>query len=254
MNVVEQDLVRLYQKNSKHSAYQILPKSLKNLIKDEVVQDITRYEAERFEWLKSKLDLSDKKIVDIGGNTGYFTFETLDAGASEVLYIEGNDDHAQFVSKAAEVLQANVKVTTKYFDFQHDLSGESYDIVLLFNVIHHLGDDFGDQSFTKSQALDKMKSSVNYFADKTERLVLQMGFCWKGDRTQLLFENGTKAEVIEFIRETIKDIWEIEHIGIAEETQGQTEFVDMDESNMPRNNALGEFRNRPIFILKKLQD
>ena len=151
------------------------------------------------------------------------------------------------------MLHTNVKVIAKYFDFQQDLAEEFYDIVFLFNVIHHLGDDFGDQNFTKSQALDKMKSSVNYFADKTDRLVLQMGFCWKGDRNQLLFENGTKAEMIDFIKDTIKDIWEIEYIGIAEETQGHTYFVDLDESNMSRNNALGEFRNRPIFILKKIQ-
>jgi SAM-dependent methyltransferase len=251
MNVAATDLVALYKKNSKHSAYQILPRSLENLIEDEVEQGIPRFEAERFEWLKSKLDFTDKRVADIGGNTGYFTFEAFDAGAREVVYVEGNTDHAQFVAMAAEMLHANVKVIPKYFDFSEDLKGEHLDIVLLFNVIHHLGDDFGDQSLTKFQALEKMKTSINYFADKTDRLVLQMGYCWKGDRKQLLFANGTKAEMTDFVKDAIQDIWEIEHIGVAEEIQGQTVFADMVGSNMGRNDKLGEFRNRPIFILKK---
>jgi SAM-dependent methyltransferase len=252
MNVAARDLVALYEKNSKHSAYQILPRSLTDLIHDEVVQGIPRFEAERFEWLKSKLDFAGKRVADIGGNTGYFTFEAIDAGARELVYVEGNSDHAQFVAMAAEMLQANVKVIPKYFNFKDDLKGEHLDIVLLFNVIHHLGDDFGDQSLTKYQALEKMKSSINYFADKTDRLVLQMGYCWKGDRTQLLFEKGTKAEMLDFVTDAIHGTWEIEHVGVAEENQGQTVFVDMVESNMARNDKMGEFRNRPIFILKNL--
>jgi len=253
MNVVKQDLVRLYEQNSKHSAYQILPPSLKRIIGDQVVQVIPRFEAERFAWLKSKLDFAGLKIVDIGGNTGYFTFESLDSGANQVVYIEGNVSHSIFVSKATALLEANVKIVNKYFDFNEDLKGDYFDIVLLFNVIHHLGDDFGDPSFTKSQALEKMKSSINYFADKTERLVLQIGFCWKGDRNQLLFENGTKSEMLEFIKDTVDGIWELEHVGIAEVQGEETVFVDMAEANLVRKDTMGEFRNRPILILKNLK-
>jgi SAM-dependent methyltransferase len=253
MNVIEQDLVALYKINSKHSAYQILPNSLKNIIKEEVVQAIPRFEKERFEWLKSKLDFQNTKIVDIGGNTGYFTFEAIEAGASEAIYVEGNSNHAEFVKKAAELIHANVKVVNKYFDFQEALTEETFDVVFIFNVIHHLGDDFGDQNYTKAQALEKMKSAINYFKNKADRLVLQMGFCWKGDRTQLLFENGTKSEMIDFINETIEGFWKIEQIGIAEIQNGNTVFNDLNESNRGRNDDLGEFRNRPIFILKNLR-
>jgi hypothetical protein len=37
------------------------------------------------------------------------------------------------------------------------------DIVLLLNVIHHLGDDFGDKSLLWKKAKEKMKASINYF-------------------------------------------------------------------------------------------
>jgi hypothetical protein len=58
------------------------------------------------------------------------------------------------------------------------------DIVLLFNVIHHLGDDFGDKSLLWKKAKEKMKL-VSIAFHTNEVLVLQMGFCWKGDRNRV---------------------------------------------------------------------
>jgi hypothetical protein len=98
-----------------------------------------------------------------------------------------------------------------------------------------------------------MKSSINYFADKAERLVLQIGFCWKGDRNQFLFENGIKSEMLEFIKDTIDGIWELEHVGIAEVQGEETVFVDIAEGNLVRKDTLGEFCNRPIVVLKNLK-
>ena len=251
MKLAEKDfLVELYRMNSKHSAYQILPKLLKPLIEEEVQQSIPRFEQERLDWVSSQISFAKKRIVDIGGNTGFFTFEAIDMGAEEVIYIEGNTNHAHFVTKAKELLDLNISVKNKYFDFQTDLAQEHADIVLLFNVIHHLGEDFGDQNSTKVEALEAMKEAIIYFSGKTEYLVLQMGFCWKGDRTKLLFENGTKQEMIDFVRLAIADHWEIQSIGIAESENGETVYRPLSEKNILRDDSLGEFRNRPIFILK----
>lgn len=251
MNLTERDiLVDLYQKNSKHSGYQILPKALKSFIHQDVKQFISRFEQERLDWVTSQISFSGKRVVDIGGNTGFFTFEAMDLGAEEVIYIEGNANHAQFVSKAKELLGLNIQVKNKYFDFQTDLENDHVDVVLLFNVIHHLGDDFGDQSSSKEEALEKMKEAINYFSDKTNLMVLQMGFCWKGDRNELLFKDGTKSEMIDFVKSAVDGNWVIQSIGVPEEIGGLTEYKELSTENIQRNDSLGEFRNRPIFILK----
>ncbi|MCS5488963.1 class I SAM-dependent methyltransferase [Algoriphagus limi] len=251
MNITEKDiLVDLYQKNSKHSGYQILPKALKTLIHEDVKQFISRFEQERLDWLLSQIDFSGKRVLDIGGNTGFFTFEAIEAGAKEVIYVEGNPNHSDFVSKAKDILGFNIDVRNKYFDFYSDLKNDRIDIVLLFNVIHHLGDDFGDQGSSKEEALEKMKEAINYFSDKTNIMVLQMGFCWKGDRNELLFKNGTKSEMIDFVKSATIEKWEIQSIGIPEEKDGKTEYRELSLQNIERFDSLGEFRNRPIFILK----
>jgi hypothetical protein len=52
-------------------------------------------------------------------------------------------------------------------------------LCVLFNVIHHLGDDFGD----KSLSMEKQKDEGGIVIFIIKRISsLQMGFCWKGDR------------------------------------------------------------------------
>lgn len=247
---MNKELLDLYHKTSKHSSYQTLAPSIQKLINIPVNQTINRFEEERMDFLNKNLSFTDKKVLDIGGNTGYFSFQSLEAGANEVLYIEGNSAHASFVSKAAELLNKNIKSQNRYLDFKSDLDEVPFDIVLCFNVIHHLGDDFGDGTITMDKAKVEMQNAVNYFHDKTDILVLQMGFCWKGNRNLLLFENGTKSEMIDFIKDSTKDLWDIVAIGVAEEDETDTIYKAIDESNIQRFDHLGEFRNRPIFILK----
>nr|WP_288834193.1 methyltransferase domain-containing protein [uncultured Flavobacterium sp.] len=244
-------LKKLYQNTSKHSNYQTIHDSLKKYLDTNELTIHSRFEAERMSFVNNYLDFKDKKVVDVGGNTGYFSFESIAKGAREVVYIEGNKEHAQFVKYVSDDLKLNVKTHNEYLDFdKNHTSLHHTDIVLLFNVIHHLGDDFGDKNLSMQKAKERMIDSINYFHNKTEFLVLQMGFCWKGDRNLLLFENGIKKEMIDFIRNSTKDNWEIQTIGIAEDHNGKTVYNVVNDINIERNDALGEFRNRPIFILK----
>lgn len=247
---MNKELIELYKKTSKHSNYQVLPNSLKNIIEESVLPTISRYENERMDFLKSELNFENKKVLDIGGNTGFFSFEAIDAGADQVTLIEGNLAHETFVKKGAQLLGKNINTHNLYLDFKSNLVNEPFDIVLLFNVIHHLGDDFGDKYIALEEAKHEMKNAINFFSDKTEFLVLQMGFCWKGDRNLSLFEHGTKLEMIDFIKEATKDKWIIDAIGVAEELDDKTVYNALNEKNIQRQNKLGEFRNRPIFILK----
>lgn len=245
-------LIDLYSKVSKHSNYQILPTKINSLINIDLLKINSRFEIERLNYLNAKLSFKTKTVSDIGGNTGFFSFEILDMGAKKVYYYEGNFEHAEFVSSASSLLDSNIQVFNKYLNFDKDDVVPKTDIVLLFNVIHHLGDDFGDVKLNIDAAKNKMKNCINFFVDKTEYLILQLGFCWKGDRTKLLFKNGTKREMIHFVKNAVNGYWKIDSIGVAEEINSETKYNDLNNFNIERKDTLGEFRNRPIFILKSL--
>lgn len=241
-------LVELYMKGSKHSNYQILSDSLRELLPTSCIETKSRQERERWEYIIKNCDLRDKTILDIGGNTGFFTFEALNMGANHVDYYEGNRVHAAFVREAVSILGLEEKVTVfpEYFNFEEM---KTHDIIFCLNVIHHLGDDFGKE-INMDKAKAEMLRCINKLADSAEIMVFQMGFNWCGNRENCLFENGLKCEMEEFILEGTKGEWEIVKIGIAERKDNNITYNDVSELNNNRNDDLGEFLNRPIFILK----
>lgn len=255
-NLQIQELKALYQQFSKHSHYQILASSLSEIIGNNNLCVNSRYERERLEYIISILDPRGKKILDIGGNTGFFTFEILKLGAESVTYYEGNQEHFRFVDKARELLGCENKVViyNEYLSFQNDLVDKKYNIILLLNVLHHIGDDYGDKKLSIENAKESIVSSINSLASVCEYLVLQLGFCWQGDRNKLLFKHGTKREMIDFLSKEIGYKWDFVGIGIPERKENVVKYVEIDDLNIRRNDSLGEFLNRPMFILESKEN
>lgn len=136
-----EELKTLYLEKGRHSQYQILASDLRDILGD-CVPFKSKYEMERLDYIKENLNLKDKNILDIGGNTGYFTFEALKAGAKRADYYEGNKTHADFVTLAAEVLglEKRINIHNEYYLAQE--REKRYDVVFFLNVMHHLGYDF----------------------------------------------------------------------------------------------------------------
>lgn len=247
-------LKSLYLKESKHSHYQILSDELTEMIGIGKSQNRTRYEKERLDFILAKLSVSNKTILDIGGNTGYFTTELIRRGAASVHYVEGNKSHAEFTELALEVLgyQGNAIIDSRYYDFAENNPGD-FDITLLLNVVHHLGDDYGDSEIGIGKAKSLMLRNINDLSRISKHLILQLGYCWKGDVNLPLFESGTKQDIIDYVAKGVARFWEIEGIGIAEMDNGVICFREPDRMNLERRDDLGEFLNRPIFILKSLK-
>ena len=239
----------LYEASSKHSGYQTLAKPLEEYINVSTPM-ITRHESARMEFISQFVDFQEKSVVDIGGNTGYFSFGALAEGARNVEYFDGNRDHADFVKLAANLLQVNADliVHERYFDF--NIKDVRCDVMFLLNVLHHIGEDFGDPDMNLSEAKREILKRINSLASVVDLLVFQMGFCWKGNVETLLFDHGTKSEMLQFIGEQTREYWSVLSIGIAESRLGEIIYLPLDAKNIWRDDHLGEFLNRPIFILK----
>lgn len=247
------ELLELYNNTSKHSSYQILAKPVSDLLGINVQQGISRYEKQRMDFMIKKVKFQDKRTLDIGGNTGYFSFSAIEQGAKSALIIEGNLPHCEFVNKASEILEYPLTAENRYFNFKKEELDIQVDIIFNLNVIHHLGDDFGSNELNLDQAKAQMKETFSSLSDVGNIMIFQMGYNWKGDPNLPLFPNGTKSEMINFVKDATNEIWNIQSIGIAVlDSENNTVYEDLNENNIKRDDSLGEFRNRPIFILHKI--
>ena len=247
-------LKELYARNSKHSNYQILSDKLALIIGTDQIKVKSRYEQERFTYIVNNISVEGKNILDIGGNSGFFTFETIAKNANKVHYYEGNKAHCDFVKLAAEVLCCidKIQITNAYYEFEA-VDRRKYDVVYLLNVLHHIGDDYGDKTLSIEAAKKQMINQLNSMAGITTHLVLQLGFNWKGNRNVCLFEHGTKKELIDYIIRAVHGIWEITKIGIPVRSGDDIKYIDLDNKNVKRDDSLGEFLNRPLFIMRSTQ-
>ncbi|MBE5923197.1 MAG: class I SAM-dependent methyltransferase [Lachnospiraceae bacterium] len=245
-------LINIYNVNSKHSNYQKLASNFDGIIDTSCLNVFSRYEDERFSYIKKHVALKNQNILDIGGNTGYFTFESVNEGASHVDYYEGNKKHAQFVKLACDAFGFSdlININNDYFTFSDDLDCKKYDVIFLLNVLHHVGDDYGNVN-SISEAKKNIIKEINNLSFISKYLVFQLGFNWKGNKDYGLFDNGEKSEMIEFIKKGTKGKWSIKNIAIAEQDKrGDICYCDISDTNIIRNDSLGEFLNRPLFVME----
>ncbi|MBA0216996.1 class I SAM-dependent methyltransferase [Pectobacterium brasiliense] len=252
MKSMQDKLVSFLEENGKHASYQSLPKFVKNIIGDDIYHAGSKADECRFDYIKSKINFHDKKILDIGCNLGYFTLSAVDSGARHVVAYEGFSPHANFLSNVSSILalKDRISVHNEYYLFNVDEC--SYDVVFLLNVLHHIGDDYGDKSLLIESVKENISNQLNSLSVNTNTLVLQLGFNWKGNSNYGLFSNGTKREMIDYVKTAIYGVWNLRAIGIAEKTiHGEIIYNELNDANVNRQDELGEFLNRPIFILDK---
>jgi hypothetical protein len=242
----EKQLKELIELKSKHSQYQRLPSCLERILDGPVVG---KYEEERMDFIIDNSKLSGN-VLDIGGNTGYFTFEAITRGNAEhVDYYEGNRNHSDFVKRAAEYLGFSSQISVFNEYYTADESSLKYDVAFYLNVVHHLGKDY-ICGIDVEEAKKRMINELNIMSDYIKTLVFQMGYNWGGDIAYCLFDNGTKEEMIDFVSKGTKGYWKIKNVGIAIEKNGKTVYEGINDDNLVRIDSLGEFRNRPLFILE----
>jgi len=245
-------LQSLYMQQSKHSGYQILADRLRELLPQERIVVRSRQERERLQFIATTLELAGKRVLDIGANAGFFTFEALAAGAREVVAYEGNPALAEFVRVAAEVLAVGDKVDVRnaYLDPLHVDALGRFDVTFLMNVLHHMGDDFGIEPADIGGVRASIAESIRRMAGVTRHLVLQLGYCWKGNRELPLLDHGTKQDQMELVSAASAGCWKVVATGIPEPTPEGIAYRPVSSENCIRRDAMGEFLNRPLFVLE----
>lgn len=238
-------------KLSKHSNYQLLHPMVTNLIGQESYSPVGKLEIERCHYINKHLDLSGLSVLDIGANTGYFSFNAIEMGAKKVVAYEGNEEHANFLKQISDLLpKNNFSVINSYFDPIKDSNNIKNDVIFCLNVLHHVGDDYGDQELLISNALNEISKQLQALSLNTKYMFFQLGFNWKGDKSNPLFPNGLKDELIKFVEESSKSFWDLIDVSVFNSKQ----FSKINDKNISRFDELGEFANRPIFFMESKQN
>ncbi|GGK73222.1 class I SAM-dependent methyltransferase [Amphritea balenae] len=245
------DLISLIEMKSKHSDYQEVHPLLKDYI-GSGHKAAGKNESLRNDYIQKHTSYKNKSVLDVGANTGYFTFAAIEGGSVRVVSVEGNKEHAKFIEIAANALgfEDILVVRNEYYDF----FGSKvcfYDLALCLNVLHHLGDDFGDPSVDIMKAKNNICDSLRSMSNVCRKMWFQIGFNWKGDVDFPLFENGYKKDIVEFVEQCCKEVFKIEKIAVYDKKHNA--YVDIEVGGWERVDDLGEFLNRPLFLLSNIK-
>ena len=237
--------------HGKHGNYQMLHPILQEKLK--INHRFSKFEAERFQLMDQFGFFRGAIVTDIGANIGFFSLSCIESGAKKVIAYEGFEYHAKFLKCIADELGLNdvLEVKNEYFLFDNkNIQDHPVDITLCLNVLHHIGSDFNECN-SSEEALQMIQKSLQNLSFYTRRLWLQLGYNWKGNKNLPLFKEGTKSEMIEFVYRATEKYWSIDYIGIYDPRSGKFEPEPI--QNLTRFNEIGEFLNRPIFLLKSLK-
>lgn len=262
MNTQSEIILRYYKKSryerGKHGDYITPPDAVRLYFKSQYDFGAdTRAENARMAYILKHVDFRNKNVLDIGGNTAFFSFAALGQGARKVSYIDGSAELCAVAQASAALLGAtdSFQIENGYFDPRGIVSKDAsiFDIAFLLNVVHHLGDDFGEKQLTISAAKESMLDYINAMSRCCNILVFQMGFTWMGDSFKPLFDKGNMVEMIRYIEEGTQGYFKLSSCGVPIYYGDLLkEYKDHTYSCLARNYNAREFFNRPIMILESV--
>ena len=195
-----------------------------------------------------------KSFVDIGANQGYFSIEAALRGAQNIDAFESDQMDGEFIDKVSRFFpELNaIKAFPIAFDFQC-ADDPQYDCVLCLNVLHHVGRYFDVQVNSLTDAKMIMCRYLRKLLAAGSDVWLQIGFNWQGNESLPMFKNGTKMEMTDFVTSLIGNMGIIKTIGIYNpegEAFENVSYADSENKLWERIEYLGEFANRPIYLIE----
>lgn len=257
-------LGKLYDDNFKHGSYQMPPEYLLPYIDAPKLNYKWRDTRPRIEVLLSEISSgSDVPIVEIGANSGFQSLRLAKAFPKRtIIAVEGNADHASFISLCAEVEELeNVQVFAEYAT-PKDLAVHAPGAIFLdFNVVHHMGVDFNQDSILSVEdwwdsGIYEWLSSISKFSEYW----FSAGFMWGGNKQFPLHDINDPAGFYERILNSIQTpsdshtkYWTF---GANSESSRMpvkampTQFNDVNQSTMKavaEEAFVGEYFRRPLL-------
>jgi SAM-dependent methyltransferase len=270
-----QRLHQLYADQSKHSVYQNIPEFVRHALGySEKIDEHWRGDSSRWDYMQKHIDLSGGSVLDVGANTGFFTLSLAHAHPSAMCTaLEGNSRHAEFIGLVANQFGlGNVRVLSQYLGL-HDIDRlGSYDVALLFNVLHHAGVDF-DQALvpTRNDLADYLVQYLGALRHHAGRLVFQMGFNWGGNKQEPVVPLQDDAGKVVYAASVLRRAgWRLDAIALSRERSGTVPVThenvpedilaganrgddtilrhSLDEIFDPKTPSFSEFYRRPLFV------
>jgi len=278
MNELDKDalrerLSRLYADMSKHSTYQTVPDFVSEVIEYQVqIDEGWRGDRVRLSWFERTLaDRTGRQWSDFGANTGFFSLSLAHADPTrEVLAIEGNPNHAEFIRTIANSFGLkNLKVLPRAIAINDIANLPAQDVMLHLNVLHHAGADFDVGMVNNGE--DFLTYARTYLARLRERvdtLVFQVGTNLWGNKSNPVIDYTDDAGKLVLLAELLRDSgWNIERIAYPTRPQEDRDIeyldlpLDLDlTSREAIHTALapfnlgrhrGEFYRRPLFLSRR---
>ena len=264
------ELSGLYADLSKHSAYQSIPDFVARTIDYQVrIDEQWRGDRVRLDYILPLLaDPALRQWGDFGANTGFFSLSLAhDFPERQVLAIEANPRHADFIRRIGEVFElANLQVIGRPVAIDDLNTIPRQDVLLHLNVLHHAGADFDRGKVTGPDDFPA------YAADYLERLhactrtlVFQVGTNLWGDKTKPVIDHADDAGKLDLLAGLLsRSGWRIDDVAYATRrgagpihyeplpgidgatTLRAADFAGvLQEFDLPSH--VGEFYRRPLF-------
>lgn len=249
-------LADLIKGSTRYGNYQQLPPTLPPGILSQLsCYDTIRLEAARFEWIDSHGVFTNKKILEIGSNTGYFSIRAVsERGAKSIAY-EPDPKLAEAMQIISRICNTDnhIEVRSEPFTLIKPRKLPQADLIINLNVIHHAGIDF-DQENVKT--IDDWEPyAIEYLKRLTgiaPLMVFQTGYTWGGGADSLC---PLGAKWHPWTEELLKQAgWNIVACGISVKDQktGQRSYVDLiDDSTLDLHIKTNQ-QNGVVYSVRKV--
>ncbi len=271
---LQEELANLYYDRSKHSVYQTLPKFVEEALGFNFsIDQQWRGDEVRMAYLSDLIDWSDKRVVDIGANTGYFSLNLARHHGCRAICYESNARHCRLIERIADYFaMQDICVVERSVGIREVGSMVEADVALLLNVLHHVGHDF-DQTRVNSPS-EVENYCIEYLArlrTRVSTLVLQMGYNWGGNKTTPIIAVSDTRKFFDYQRRILSLAgWRIARGGMAFRDAAGISYRDLDlsaltgdsaaalrigaESRLVQNlsvqEGMSEFYRRPLLLCR----
>jgi len=253
-----EDIKAYLLSQTKHGLYQNLPPSLlKQMPELEKFSFSRRLDDKRFNWFSDKLDFDGKKVMDIGANIGYFSFRLNTEKNAALTIYEPHTEHIRAIESIKSILQItdnNIRCINQGVALDDIKNLPEQDIVLLFNVLQHAGEDF-DKKYVPDIS-HWHKYTIKYLkalSEKANQMVFQMGYAWLGHEDNFCEDKDIISFTIDLLKESG---WNIKNCGVIGNVINPT-YVDfpLDDANAnhPIINPVDRFTSKALNKLKILK-